>query len=92
MSKKPKKKNREKSLGEIAVKEENWGQGPAFFGRRTKHGNGEVDQYRATTTGQKSPIDPEVAELDAEPEFQHLKDAGITAEDMERFIRLMQAQ
>lgn len=88
MSKKPKKKKREKTLCE----ELNWGQGPAFFGQRPESGDGEVDQYRATTTGQKSPVDPEIAELDAEPEFQPLKDVGITAEDMERFIRLMQGQ
>lgn len=92
MSKKPKKKKREKSLCEYLIEEKNWGQGPEFFGQRPKQSEGEVDQYRATTTGQKPPVDPEVAELDAEPEFQPLKAVGITAEDMERFIRLMQGQ
>tara|TARA_A100001037_G_scaffold133866_1_gene121445 strand:- start:99 stop:365 length:267 start_codon:yes stop_codon:yes gene_type:complete len=86
MSKKPKKKKREKTLCE----ELNWGQGPEFFGLRPKPSDDEVDQYRATTTGQKPPPDPEIAELDAEPQFQNLKDAGITADDMVRFIRLMQ--
>ncbi len=86
MSKKPKKNKREKTLCE----ELNWGQDSEFFGLRPKPSDDEVDQYRATTTGQKPPLDSEIAELDAEPEFQPLKDAGMTAEDLALFIRIKQ--
>jgi len=63
-----------------------WGEGP----HSQSTSNPDERKIIATTTGKGAPEEQAArANLDQDPEFSPLKEQGITAEEMERFISLM---